>query len=124
MNVTPVLAADKLGAANACIAALATVADDAAELSVYVAKTLRKPKFPDTVWEILTLPVALPETVTELLVVLANEKLFAESIAAGCINKTAIYDPCSYIYASTGSLLLLGVDNKEKLIVYNSALDE
>jgi hypothetical protein len=49
VNVTPVLAAAKFGAANACIAALATVADAAAELSVYVAKTLRKPKFPDTV---------------------------------------------------------------------------
>ena len=98
MNVTPVLAAAKFGAANACIAALATVADDAAELSVYVAKTPLKPKFAVTV-AILTLPVAFPETVTELLVVLANVKLFAESIATGCIVKTAIYVPCSYIYA-------------------------
>jgi len=99
VNVTPVLAAAKFGAANACIAALAIVALAAAELSVYVAKTPLNPKFADTV-DILALPVAFPDTVTELLVVPANVKLFAESIAIGCIVKTAIYIPCSYIYSS------------------------
>jgi hypothetical protein len=59
VNVTVAFAAAKLGVANACIAALAIVAEAAAELSVYVEKIPLKPKLPVTV-AMFALPVAAP----------------------------------------------------------------
>ena len=62
VNVTVALAAAKLGAANACIAALAIVADAAALPSVYVVNSERNPKLPVIV-DMLLLPVATPDAV-------------------------------------------------------------
>ena len=59
VNVTLVLLAAKLGAANACIAALAIVALAAAELSVYVENTVLMPKLAVTA-ETFALPVTAP----------------------------------------------------------------
>ena len=62
VNVTVVLAAAKLGAANACIAALAIVAAATALPSVYVVNNERNPKLPVIV-DTLLLPVATPDAV-------------------------------------------------------------
>ena len=68
MKVTPAVDVVKLGAANACIAELATTPD--AALSVYVANNERNPKLPVIV-DTLLLPVALPEAVWLLEVIAA-----------------------------------------------------
>ena len=65
VNVTVVLVAAKLGAANACIAALAIVAAAAALPSVYVVNNERTPKLPVIV-DTLLLPVATPDAVNAL----------------------------------------------------------